>query len=314
MREFFSGASGESGKDANVEDLVDTEELHGLGEEGVTLSHVYQKTAILIGEIEILRTAMGVEDAASAAERRFGQTVFHAYVKSLEVLGKIRGFQRRVGMEPTNHGEVRMRNIGVQDLDGSIVAAIEELRRAKRQLVVEQPAAVPAFAGGKTSSLVSANLERASALMDGLVGRTATLKDIGAVIVRVKDELRLVAPALGTRFTVGLPVVQGEKTATEVGQQVLRATAKVIELQSRLGMIPSTAPGMVLTEAELTHILNGSTVLLTEVLRVKEYLDIASSTGERQVPWDEDTTGLFTQLLLILRNLDRMLRLAAETE
>ena len=163
----------------------------------VTLSHVYQAIRNLIAEIEILRQATGVVDAPPEADPREEQAPIHAYSKSLEVMEKTARVQRRLGMIPVEVGPIPVKRITPQDVHRNVQAIIEELRRVKRQLVIEDEIQPAPFAGGKTPSLLYKNLGDASFLLDGLVGRPTTSNDAYMHVLRVHDELELIAAKLG---------------------------------------------------------------------------------------------------------------------
>ena len=145
-------------------------------ETDVTPSHVHQATLDLIAEIEILRRATGVADDPRDAEAGEDHSATHAYAKSLEIMEKTARFQKRLGMIPVDVERMPAGNIAQKDVSRNVRAIIEELRRVKRQLVIEDEIQPAPFAGGKTPSLVYRSLRDASLLLDGLVGRPTTLQ------------------------------------------------------------------------------------------------------------------------------------------
>jgi len=92
---------------------------------------------------------------------------------------------------------------------------------------------------------------------------------------------------------------------------VLRATYKVINLQTRLGMDASGVPGLTLVRVTPSEVYDATNMLLAEMARIKLHLDI-------NVPRDDDGTeprgkkpeDTFAVVLVIVRNLDVMSRAA----
>ena len=308
--QLFTGGAGES-------DTEDTQ-APGLSEAGIsetlvgnyTPSHAYQVTLDLLLEVAVLRRALGVTGEVSPTSDRQDKTAFHAYTVSVEVMEKAGRIQRRLGMLPVEVGRMPIGEVTMDNVHAHVLAIIEELRRVKRQLIIEEEIQPTSFVGGKAPSTVYDNLHSASILMDGLVGRSATINDVYRRIRRIRGEMELVSAELGVKFTVGLPVVDAEKHSRDVAQQLLRATYKVIILQSNLGTDASTAPVVMLDDPTPGKAYEVANLLLTELLRVKAHLGIKESPASREPSRVSDATEVFAQVLLILRNLEVTIRAA----
>ena len=274
----------------------------------VTPSHVHQATLDLIAEIGILRRATGVAGVPADAEAHEDQSAIHAFAKSLEVMEKTARFQKRLGMIPVDVERMPVRNITQKDVHRNVRAVIEELRRVKRQLVIEDRIQPAPFAGGKTPSLVYRNLRDASLLLDGLVGRPATFGDVHANVLRIHDEMELIAATLRIAIEHDPPPIEGGRELKEVAQQVLRATYKVINLQSGLGMDPSDRPHPALVRMTPAEVLDATNILLAEMARVKTHLNIRLPPAERPESRDKISSDTFARILLVIRNLDIMTR------
>ena len=279
----------------------------------MTLSHVYQATLDLIAEIEILRQATGVADNPGKAEPREDQAPIHAYSKSLEVMEKTARVQRRLGMIPIEVGQIPVKNITPQDVYRNVQAIIEELRRVKRQLVIKDEIQPAPFAGGKTPSLLYKNLGDASFRLDGLVGRPTTSNDVYMHVLQVHDEMEPIAAKLGVVLESDPPIVEGKKEPKEVAQQILRATYKVINLQSRLGMDASGVPNSTLVQVTPAGVFDSTNILLAEMVRVRVHLNIRLPRAERRESRNKQPKDAFAQVLLVIKNLNALTKAADNT-
>ena len=276
----------------------------------ITPSHVYQVTSDLISEIEILRDAMGVTVYPVEAEAQEDRAPIHVYAKSLEVLEKISAAQRRLGMTPAPIGQIPVKKITPKDVYRSVQNSIAEVRRVKDQLVIED-AIVPApFTGGKTPSVVYQHMGDASFLLDGLVGHPTDPNDVHTHLVYLHDEMELIAAKLKVALDLEPPAVNGRKRMKEVAQQVLRATFKVINLQTRLGMDASGVPQLTLVRVSPAEVFEATNVLLAEMVRIKAHLGIDLPRVEHAPSRNKKPRDVFAQTLLLIRNLDALARAA----
>ena len=276
----------------------------------VTLSHVYQATLDLIAELHILRTATGAADSPREFIPREDRTPIHAFAKSLEVMDKTARVQRRLGMIPVDVGQIPVKTISPRDSYRKVHSIIEELRRIKRQLVIAEEIQPAPFVGGKTPALIYKNLGDASFLLDGLVGRPTTSSDAYTQVLQVHDEMELIATELGVALESDPSAVDGRKESKEVAQQIVRATYKAINLQSRLGMDASSVPDPVLVEVTPAEVLDATNILLAELTRVKVHLNVRSPRVDSRASQNKLSEDVFAQALLIIRNLDTLTKAA----
>jgi hypothetical protein len=177
-------------------------------------------------------------------------------------------------------------------------------------MVVDREIEPAPFAGGKTFSLVYRNLAHASLLLDGLVGRPTNPNDLYRHMLRVHDEMLLVAAALDVSLELEPPAVNGAKESVAVAQQVVRAANKVTILQARLGMDASRPPGFALEDATAADVLDAANFLLAEVARIKAHLGVRLPGSGSYEARDKTTADVFARVLLVIRNLDIMSRAA----
>ena len=276
----------------------------------ITPSHVYQATSDLISEIEILRDAMGVTVYPIEAEPQEDRAPIHAYAKSLEVMEKISAAQRRLGMAPARVGQIPVKKIVAKDVYKSVQTAIAEMRRMKTQLVIEDGIRPAPLEGGKTPSLVYEHLGDASFLLDGLVGHPTDPNDVHTHLVYLHDEMELIAAKLKVALELEPPMVDGRKRMKEVAQQVLRATFKVINLQTRLGLDASGVPQVTLVRVSPAEVFEATNILLAEMVRIKAHLGIDLPRTEHAASRNKKPRDLFAQTLLLIKNLDALAKAA----
>ena len=276
----------------------------------ITPSHVYQATSDLISEIEILRDAMGVTVYPIEAEPQEDRAPIHVYAKSLEVMEKISAAQRRLGMAPARIGQIPVKKIVAKDVYKSVQTSIAEMRRMKTQLVIEDGIRPAPLEGGKTPSLVYEHLGDASFLLDGLVGHPTDPNDVHTHLVYLHDEMELIAAKLKVALELEPPMVDGRKRMKEVAQQVLRATFKVINLQTRLGLDASGVPQLTLVRVSPAEVFDATNILLAEMVRIKAHLGIDLPRTEHAASRNKKPRDVFAQTLLLIKNLDALAKAA----
>ena len=278
--------------------------------EQITPSHVYQATQNLIAEIHVLRDAMGIVDYPPEAEPQDDRAPVHVYAKTLEVMKKISRAQRRLGMDPGKVGQIPVKEIVPGDVLASVETLVWEVRRTKAQLVIEDEIAPTPFEGGKTPSTVYKALGDASFLLDGLVGRPIAPTDVFSNVIQIQEEMELIAAKLKVALELNPPVVEGRKRPQDVAQQVLRATYKTINLETRLGMDASGVPNLTLVRVTPAEVYEATNVLLAEMVRIKTHLGINLPREATVDARNKNPTHVFAQVLLVIRNLDILAKAA----
>lgn len=275
-------------------------------EETVTPSHVYRATLDLIAEVQILREELGADDYPPEAEAQEDRAPVHVYAKTLEVMSKVSRVQRRLGMSVAEVGQIPIKKVEPRDVLGSVARILEELRKVKGQMMIEAQIDAAPFEGGKTPSLVYKNLADASFLLDGLAGRPLTPNDVYLNTVYLLDELELIAAKLRAPLSLETPAVEGRKTPKDVAQQVLRASYKMVNLQTRLGMDASSVPNLTLVRVTPSEVYDATNMLLAETTRIKHHLNINVPRESRREPRNKVPTDVFAQVLLVIENLDTL--------
>ena len=275
-------------------------------DEKVTPSHVFRATLDLVAEIQILREELGADDYPPEAEAQEDRAPVHVYAKTLEVMSKVSRVQRRLGMNPADVGQIPIKNVEPKDVLASVALIMNELRKIKSQMVIDREIDPAPFTGGKTPSLVYKNLADASFLLDGLAGRSLTPNDVFLNTSYLLDELELIAAKLRAPLSLEAPAVEGRKTPKDVAQQVLRASYKMVNLQTRLGMDASSVPNLTLVRVTPSEVYDATNMLLAEMTRIKHHLGINVPREVRGDPRNKVPTDVFARVLLIIDNLDAL--------
>ena len=276
-------------------------------DQNVTSSHVYRAVQDLVAEIQLLRDELGVYDYPPEAELQEDRMPVHVYAKTLEVLSKVVRIQRRFGVPSEPVGQIPYEQVDSGDVLRNIQRIIDQLRGLKEQMAIQRDIEPAPFQGGKTASLVYQSLANASFQLDGLRGRPLTPDDVFLNASYVLEEMELIAAKLGVGLDLELPQVNGRKNSTDVAQQVLRATYKVINLQNQLGMDASGVPTMTLIRVTPSEVYDGTNMLLAEMARIKQHLGINVPYEEASEPRGRRPQDTYQLVLVIIKNLDRMI-------
>ncbi len=293
--------------DLNWQDLVAgrADAAQAPGSRQVTAGHVYQAVRDLVAEINVLREEMAVDEFTPSSEPQLNRAPIHVYMKALEVLDKVAAVQRRFGMPAASMGEVPLREIENSDLLLTVAFMIGELRDIKANLAIERKIEPAPPGGGESHSLVYAGLSDASSLLDAMRGQRMTPDDMYLSVTHVLEEMKLIARKLGVPMRLEMPEVDGTKKPVDIARQVLRATYKAIEMQTRLGMAASSVPNLTLVRVTLAEVHDATNALLAEIVRIKLHLGIHEPRADDGLQLQgmrlEHT---FAALLVIVRNLD----------
>ena len=274
---------------------------------------VHRAVTELVAEIELLRGAAGVADHPPEAEPQEDRLPIHAYVKAAEVMKKVARLQTRLGVAPEPAPGMPVHAIGPQDVLAYLQLTIGELHRTKTHLGVTETIR-PAAVDGGTIATAYKGLGDASFLLDGLVGHPPSPGDVLANVLAIQDELELIAARLRADLALDLPAVDGRKKAQDVARQVLRALHKVIGLQTRLGLRPSSMPRLTLVRVTPAEALEGTNVMLAELARIKTHLDVRLPRLSRADPANGSLEEAYARTLLVIENLDLLSEAALRVE
>ena len=273
--------------------------------EGMGPSHVFRATEDLIAEIDGLRAELAISHFPPRAELIEGRAPVHVYVKSLEVLAKVIQVQRRLGLPPARMGHLPPKIIESADVLDHIENVLRELRSIKTQMGIDGPREAALLRSGRNSSMNYRNLADASLMLDGLIGRALTPADVYRNALSVLDELQLVGGMLGVSLSFVLPAIEQEIAPADVAAQILRATYKAINLQTRLQMESSPVPSMTLVRVSPSENYDATNLLLAEIARLKVHLGVTLTRADRlNLPMDQQSKDVFALVTLIAENID----------
>ena len=273
---------------------------------GASAAETYRAATDLLAEVTLIREELGTSDFPAEAELQEFREPVHVYVKSGEVLAKVRRLQNRFGVEPTDAGSPPSGAVTPGDVLANIEHVSDALRAVKEALAIEREIEPAPLQGSKTFSLTYQLLAEASLLLDGVTGDRLTPTDVHRRMVSVLDETELIAAELGSSFEQTIPVVEGSKSPKDVAQQLQRAAYKAIAIQNRVGMQPSGVSSLTLVRVTPTenHDLTG--VLLAELLKIKAHLGLDAVPSERPTTERKTVNDVYALTLLVVRNLDGM--------
>ena len=123
--------------------------------------------------------------------------------------------------------------------------------------------------------------------------------DVHTHVMYLHDEMELIAAKLKVALELDPPVVEGRKRMKEVAQQVLRATFKMINLQTRLGMDASGVPEITLVRVSPAEVYEATNILLAEMVRIKAHLGIQLPRAEHAPSRNKKPRDVFAQVLLL---------------
>ena len=286
------------------------------GGEPVTLAEAHRAARDLVMEIELLRRAQGIAAAPAPVESGDGREApIHAWLESLEVMEKAARVQRRFGMIAFEVESLPAGDVTLGDTHRNVLIVTGELRRVKRQLVIEARIDPAPTGADPAPADLHAVLAHASALLDGLVGRPVSSNDVYLHVRRVRAALGPLAARLGVSLESDPPPESGAaeepRASKEVVQQILIATYKVVNLQSRLGMAPSDVPGAPPGDVAPADVYESVNRLLVELARIKAHLGVETPGLERPEARRMRAGDVYAQALRLIADLDRVSRAAA---
>ena len=268
-------------------------------------AQVLQATEDLIAEVEILRDEFAINDYPPRAELIEGRAPVHVYAKSLEVFRKVAQVQQRMGLPRASVGSLPVKVIDDADVLAHIQSALHGLRSVKSQMGIDAQIEPAPLRSGGTASMSYRNLADASLKLDGLVGRSLTPDDVYSNALSALDELALVAQQVGVALSFDLPPVERETAPGDVAAQILRATYKAINLQTRLQMESSSVPNMTLVRVSPAENYDATNLLLAEIARIKAHLGVDRARAERaDLPTNQRSRDVFALVSLIAGNID----------
>ena len=274
--------------------------------EEATPGEVSRAVQDLIAEISVLRDELGVFDYPPQAELQEDRTPVHVYAKTLEVLSKVILTQRRFGVPEAQARQIPFKEVHSGNVLANVEYIADEITKIKTQMLIAREIESAPLVGGLSPSFVYKNLADASFLLDGLGGRPLTPNDVYRNCTHILDEMGLIATKLGVSLDLELPEAGEEKRPKEVAQQVLRATYKVINLQTALGMDASGVPSLTLVRVTPSEVFDSTNMLLAEMARIKFHLGVDERRAERPEPTGKRPSDSFALVLGIIKNLDGM--------
>ena len=284
-------------------------------DESVTPSHIFQVTEDIVSEIEVLREAIGVDEEANEPEPQRDKSAIQVYSKGLEVLEKTAKAQSKLGMNPTEVGEIPLKEINATDVHELVKRILLELQRIKKQLVITEGIKAAKLVGAKMYAHVYENLWFASYMLDGLIPPIKP-KDVYRNIQYLQDELRLIATKLKVSdLEIEADEIDERKRLKDIGQQALLAVYKMSDLENRLpGLEAASVPQITLVRIGSSDIYDLTNMLLAEMVRVKVHLKISLERGKHKLQGRVSPNAVFAQMKLVVDNLEKINKKLAKSK
>ena len=112
-----------------------------------------------------------------------------------------------------------------------------------------------------------------SFMMAGLVGGPTDINDVFRNMIDLHGDMELVAAKLKVALELDPPEAKKKRRRLkEVGQQMIRATFKLVNLQTRLGMDASGVPQVTLVRVTPPNLYEAINVMDAEMVRIKAHL------------------------------------------
>lgn len=279
----------------------------------VTPNHLFRAVRDFIAEVNVLREEFGVYGFPREGEPQEGRAPVHLYAKTLELGAAIRPVQQRFGVFQAPAGHMLATEVVPDDVLDSMARLVVEVRRVKAHLSIDREIEPAPLTFGKTPAMVYKGLGDAAFLLDGLRGGSMTTNDVYRNAAVVLAEVALVGRFLGVAVE-GEPAGAGQavsaleapRAVTEIVRRTVAANRKAIDLQGRLGMSPSRAPGLSLVRVTLSEAYDVTNTLLAELARVKFHLGIDEVVDEAPEPTEKRLSDLLALIARVAANLDRV--------
>ena len=182
-----------------------------------------------------------------------------------------------------------------------------KLQEIKAHLGVERGIEPSPLEAGGTHSMVYQSLANASLLLDALRGGPLTSTDVHRKALAILDELAQVANELDVALNLDPPETDAEKKPGDVMLQLMLATYKIVDLQTKLRMEPSAVPTASRERVTPSENHDAANILLAEVARIKVHLGIDVPRKARtDQPADVRPSDVLALIRLIVGNIDTL--------
>jgi len=206
----------------------------------LSLGDVHHEVRTAVSEIDVLKAHYSPSTITRVPGIQVGKTTVHAYVKGLELLEKIKKFQREKNLPQLNVPALPKKKVRSKHILPLVELALTELRKINATLNLKAKE-VKVDTASKTASDLYEKIWQASYLMDALV-ESITPSDVLNATLRV--ELGLINIAKRMNKTIefqNLSSVSGKKSV-DVNIALYKLLYKVAELERKLKLKPLVVP------------------------------------------------------------------------
>ncbi len=237
-----------------------------------TPSHVFQQTADIKAEIELIRVAMNATDYPLEPEYQLLKKPIHVYGKGLEVVEKLSRVQSKLNLPPAAVGQIPLQQIQPTQVFQLTQQIRQELETIKTKLNISKKVKPAPFAKGKKPSHVYRNMWHASYMLDALVG-AITPSDVFQKAQAINDALDMIAGhAKVSLDNIKKPKRKDGITPKQVAEKARANFYELARIQGALGMGKATIQGIKLVKVRPADVFDLANMTLAELVRIKVHL------------------------------------------
>jgi len=268
-------------------------------------SHVYQNTARIVAEIQLVRQAMNVTDTPRDPGVQVKKKPLHVYSKSLELLEKISRAQIKKGMSAVTIGQIPLKKIIPADVFNATETILKEVRRLKSKLGVTTTITDPPFVAGKKPSDVYENMWRASYMMDGVAGQINP-SNVYRNTQIIAKELEIIASKKGISLNKTVPAIVAGKKPKDVNLQGFKNMHHIVKLQRKLKVDPMRVPTFPPGKITPSDVYDTTYNIIAEIVRIKVALGIDAPQINVALAQGKTPPMVLAQMQLIGKYLETM--------
>ncbi len=270
-------------------------------------AHMFQHTERLLREVHLIRQAQGVTEPAREPSVQTHKLPLHLYAKSLEVLEKTARAQQALGMSPVEVPLLPVRRLRSDEVFVLLETILKEVRRIKSHHKISGDIEEPEFLSDKSPADVYENLWRVSYLLDALTG-PLTANHVFRNTQYIRAEIRLIADHLKVSLPEATPASLPQHiTAADVLVEIFQNLYRVATFEQKIGLAALHPPQFPTGEIIPSDPYDASSLLLTELVRIKVELEITQPVSPLPLPEGKTSTEVYKQVLITEKHMETLL-------
>ncbi|MDD9962101.1 MAG: hypothetical protein OXU70_08420, partial [Gammaproteobacteria bacterium] len=234
---------------------------------------VVEAVESLIAEINVIHTAFGISEDYADAEPQANRDPVHVYAKTLEVHHKIRQLQAQNGLTAAPPRRMSFQPVNASDAIANLEHLVQQMRGIRDELAIDGDPERAPVAADATLSTAYGRLAVASLMLDELRGGPLTPSDSFQVASAALNNMEAIAEQLDIALEVQREAPPSAEPA-KIAKDVMRSIERAIDVQAKLGMTPSTAPGVTPERVDSSQIYDLTGILVAELSRIGHHVGI----------------------------------------